>query len=845
MSSLNPPIAPADGAGPLSASAGRHVECPRDRQALPVLDDPAEWQVFSSPAQGEPGSWESKVVIEGMHCAACAFNVEQALLATPGVRAVEVDAIRARARVRWSADATRPSAWMGRLLDAGYHAVPAHDAGDAEHKRREQRQVLWRWLVAGLCMMQIMMYATPVYLAPAGDIGPEMERLLRWASWVLVLPVVLFSCRPFWAQAWRDLRHRRLGMDVPVTLGIAVTFVVSTAGTFEPDGPFGTEVYFDSLSMFVFILLSARWMEARLRERTAATLDAALHAVPEWAERVTASGAIERVSVRRLLVGDVVHIAAGDVIVADGTVLSGHTHVDQAMLNGEAQALARGPGDAVLAGSHNLNGSITLRVTALGADTRHAQIVALMEQAAVERPHVVHLADRVAPWFLWGVLVLAVLAAVLSWSRGAGHALMVAAAVLVVTCPCALSIATPASLLNAAGRLARSGIWVRRLAALETLARVRVLVFDKTGTLTEGTARVGVEAVRAGLHPAQALAWAASLAAGSHHPVAQSLVFEVNRSLASARSGESDIKNVASALSWRDVNEKTGQGIEAQATDGTGGCWRLGSAAFCGVTPQAEAALVAGAADVPGGQPGLDETAERRGLAPALASARSRVYLRDGSGLVAVFSLDEQIRADAALTVRRLLARGLQVQILSGDQPLPVARVAQALGIDRYRAGQSPDDKLRAIRDMRAGTGALAMVGDGLNDGPVLGGADVGLAMGHGVALARSRADVVLVGTGLAGVVDAIDMARRTVRIVRQNIAWAVAYNTACVPLAVLGYLPAWAAGLGMTASSLLVMGNALRLASPAAVQTDSTDEASSGPSLAASACAAPWPKAA
>lgn len=844
MSSLNPPIASADAAGPLSASAGRHVESPRDRQALPVLDDPAEWQVFSSPAAGEPDSWESKVVIEGMHCAACAFNVEQALLATPGVRAVEVDAIRARARVRWSADATCPSAWMGRLLDAGYRAVPAHDAGDAEHKRREQRQVLWRWLVAGLCMMQIMMYATPVYLAPAGDIGPEMERLLRWASWVLVLPVVLFSCRPFWAQAWRDLRHRRLGMDVPVTLGIAVTFVVSTAGTFEPDGPFGTEVYFDSLSMFVFILLSARWMEARLRERTAATLDAALHAVPEWAERVTPSGAIERVSVRRLLVGDVVRVAAGDVIVADGTVLSGHTHVDQAMLNGEAQALARGPGDAVLAGSHNLNGSITLRVTALGADTRHAQIVALMEQAAVERPHVVHLADRVAPWFLWGVLILAVLAAVLSWSQGAGHALMVAAAVLVVTCPCALSIATPASLLNAAGRLARSGIWVRRLAALETLARVRVLVFDKTGTLTEGTARVGVERVRAGLHPTQALAWAASLAAGSHHPVAQSLVFEANRSLASAGSDESGIKKVATALSWRDVNEKPGQGIEAQATDGTGGCWRLGSAAFCGATPQALAALAAGSADVPVSQPGLDETSGRPEQTPALVSARSRVYLRDASGLVAVFSLDEQIRADAALTVRRLLARGLQVQILSGDQPLPVARVAQALGIDRFRAAQSPDDKLRAIRDMRGDAGALAMVGDGLNDGPVLGGADVGLAMGHGVALARSRADVVLVGTGLAGVVDAIDMARRTVRIVRQNIAWAVAYNAACVPLAVLGYLPAWAAGLGMAASSLLVMGNALRLASPAAVQADSTDEALPSLSPAASACAAPWPEA-
>lgn len=779
------------------ARAGAYRATARDEQALDILDDPGEWQAFSS-AVGPEGVWESRIALEGMHCTACTFHVEQALLAQPGVEAVEVDPVRARARVRWNVAATRPSEWMGRLLAQGYRALPAHDAAVADHNRWAGRQMLWRWLVAGLCMMQIMMYATPVYLADPGEISGEVERLLRWACWVLSLPVMAFACQPFFRQAWQDLRARRLGMDVPVALGIVVTFVVSSAGTFEPAGPFGAEVYFDSLSMFVFILLSARWMEARLRERVSRSLDAALNRLPERAMRVRDDGQAEAVSVQRLRVGDCVQVAPGDVVVADGVVCEGHTHVDQAMLSGEAEAVARGPGDAVLAGSQNLSAAFTLRVTAIGPDTRHARIVALMEQAQADRPHAVQLVDRIAPWFLRGVLALALLAAIFWWPRGPGPALMIAAAVLVVTCPCALSIATPASLLSAAGRLVRHGIWVRRLGVLETLARTDLVVFDKTGTLTEGTAAVHVERWRPGVAPAQVLAWAAQIAAVSHHPVARSLVQEQQAGAAPDDAGERALKSgaidgqpdLAVAGTWQARVEHAGQGIEAVPT--TGSAWRLGSRSFCGVDAAAEHAL-------------------EHAQLPAPAEV-TRVYLRDTQGLLAVFALQERVRSDAHETVAALRALGVQVRMLSGDQGGPVAHVAAQLGVLDFAAAQSPADKLQALRAAQALGHTVTMVGDGLNDGPVLGGADAAIAMGQGVPMARSRADVVLLGEGLRGVAEAIVTGRRAMQVVRQNIAWAMAYNLVCVPLAMLGWLPAWAAGLGMGASSLLVLANALRL---------------------------------
>ncbi len=738
---------------------------------LGLLDDPQEWSAFSRPLESQAGCWESHLVIEGMHCAACALTIEDALRGVPGVASASVSAGSHRARVVWQADTVQPSGWMRAVQKAGYRAVPANDAFANQRRRRETRKALWRWSVAGLCMMQVMMYAWPAYVAEPGDLTAEMEQLLRWASWVLSLPVMLFSCGPFFSAAWRDVLQRRVSMDLPVALGMGITFVVSTAGTFDPQGVFGREVYFDSLTMFVFFLLTGRWLELRLRDRTAGALDALMNRLPDSVARQRADGELERVAVRRLQPGDVVRILPGEAFPADGTVLEGQTLADEALLTGESRPLSRGVGAQVIAGSHNLAAAVLVRVDRIGADTRFAQIVALMEQAASSKPHLAQLVDRIAKPFLIGVLLAAAGAAAFWWSHDPGHALMVAVAVLVVTCPCALSLATPAAMLAAAGALARQGVLVRRLGGLEALAEVDLVVFDKTGTLTRDALVLQAVRTRSGVSEAQALAMAMALAQQSLHPVSRALV--------AAAQGRAVTAGRAQA-----VQELAGQGLSGQVASAGPGemqVLRLGSAAFCGVSD----AMPAG----------------------------PHACLSDAQGWLATFELGEDIRADARTTVQALQAAGIEVHILSGDSATAVARVATALGIAQARGGCTPQDKLAFLQQAQQQGKKVAVVGDGLNDGPVLAGAHVSFAVGQAVPLARAQADFVVLSDRLASVGQAIQLAHRTLRIVRQNLWWAVGYNAVCVPLAVVGWLPAWLAGLGMAASSLLVVLNALRLA--------------------------------
>jgi len=739
---------------------------------LGLLDDPQEWSAFSRPVQGQADCWESHLVIEGMHCAACALTVEDALRGVPGVASASVSAGSHRARVVWQADAVQPSGWMQAVLKAGYRAVPANDAFANQRRRQETRKALWRWSVAGLCMMQVMMYAWPAYVALPGDLSAEMEQLLRWASWVLTLPVMLFSCGPFFSAALRDVAQRRISMDLPVALGMGITFVVSTAGTFDPQGIFGKEVYFDSLTMFVFFLLTGRWLELRLRDRTAGALDALMNRLPDSVERQRADGMFERVAVRRLKAGDVVRILPGEAFPADGTVLQGQTLADEALLTGESRPIPRGAGEAVIAGSHNLAASVLVRVDRTGADTRFAQIVALMEQAASSKPQLAQRVDRLAKPFLVGVLLAAAGAAAYWWAHDPGHALMVAVAVLVVTCPCALSLATPAAMLAAAGRLARHGVLVRRLGGLEALAEVDMVVFDKTGTLTRDAMVLQAIRTRAGVSDELALAMAMALAQQSLHPV--------SRALAAAGQGRG-------LVAWRssDVRELAGQGLVGQLVppEVTGPAQEvhLGSSRFCGVHEA-----------VPQGP---------------------HACLSDAQGWLATFELGEDIRPDALSTVAAMQASGIEVQILSGDGAQAVARVASQLGIQKARGGCTPQDKLAFLRSAQQNGKHVAVVGDGLNDGPVLAGAHVSFAVGHAVPLARAQADFVVLGEQLASVGQSLQLARRTMGVVNQNLWWAVAYNAVCVPLAVVGWLPAWLAGLGMASSSLLVVLNALRLA--------------------------------
>ena len=752
-----------------------------------LLDDPQEWSAFGRPvgptgqAAEDPAScaWDSQVVLDGMHCAACALTIEDALRSVPGVLQADVSAATRRARVVWQPSQVQPSQWMDAVHKAGYRAMPAMDAFAREQRQRENRRALWRWLVAGFCMMQVMMYAWPAYVAQPGDLTGEMEQLLRWASWVITLPMVVFSCGPFFSSALRDIRLRRVSMDLPVALGMAITFVVSTAGTFDPAGIFGKEVYYDSLTMFVFFLLTGRWLELRLRDRTAGALEAVMNRLPDSVERRTADGSFVRVATRRVVAGDTIRVLPGEAFPADGRITLGSTHADESLLTGESTPVARPVGSTVTAGSYNLQAPVEVHVEGTGGQTRFAQIVALMESASLQKPRLAQLADRIARPFLVAVLVAAGLAAVYWWPSDPGHALMVAVAVLIVTCPCALSLATPVAMLTAAGTLARHGVLVRNLQGLEALAHVDTVVFDKTGTLTrDGMALQAVHTAH-GWSTEEVLALAASLARHSMHPASRAVVA------------------AAAALDdgrWAvtDLQEEAGQGLVARVHDRLGAGQparqvRLGSAHHAGVAPEEAGS--------------------------ALQVVLSEQHVSGARSELARFDLVEDLRAEAPAVVAALERGGVAVQLLSGDRVGAVQRVAAQAGIAQAAGECTPQGKLAALQSLQAGGHQVAMVGDGLNDGPVLAGAHVSFAFGRAVPLAQSQADFVVLGDSLALVPQTVLLARRTLRVVRQNLWWAAGYNALCVPLAVVGWMPAWLAGLGMALSSLLVVLNAARLA--------------------------------
>lgn len=773
--------------------------------AYALLDDPQSWAAFSQPETQRhddgtaSATWASQVVVQGMHCAACALNVEAALCSVPGVKQATVNGATHRAQITWSAHEVRPSQWLDALSRAGYQAVPANDFVSRQAGQAQVRQQLWRWLVAGLCMMQVMMYAWPVYVAEPGDIAPNMLSLLKWASWVLTLPVMFFATDVFSKAAWRDLKHGRISMDLPVALGIWVTFIVSSAAVFDPDGLLGGEVYFDSLTMFVFFLLTGRWLETRLRERTAGSLEALINRLPQSVQRQTKQGGLETVALHQLRVGDVLQVHPGEVFAADGELLQGHTWVEEALLTGESAPLERHAGDTLMAGSHNLRETIQMKVLRLGEHTRYADIVRLMQSASLHKPRLAALADSVAKPFLAAVLLAAGLSAALAWSTSPGHALMVAVSVLIVTCPCALSLATPAAMLAAAGQLARQGVLLRDVQSLESLAQVDAVVFDKTGTLTEDRMVLQTLITPQGVWhlndaasplPSAVLKLAASLARHSVHPF--------SRAVAQLWPQTED------CLPMQAVQEEVGQGVSGRVVNDQGQAvreLRLGALAFC-----------------------------QSGQAPCLVPLKAltaQVHLCDDNGWLASFEFLERLRDDAVQSLQALQDQGLKLFLLSGDTAAAVDRIANRLQWPQaqVQARCSPEGKLQFVKKLQAQGLHVAMVGDGFNDMPVLAGAHVSFAFGEAVPLAQARSDVVVQGHHLMAVADTLALAQRTQTVVRHNLIWAATYNAVCVPLAFMGYLPPWLAGLGMALSSLVVVLYSLQLARPPRTNTLATQK--------------------
>jgi Cu2+-exporting ATPase len=726
---------------------------------------------FVRRADGPAGEHEQEaaLILEGITCAACVWLNEAHVRRQPGVTRVDINYATRRARVRWDERVTRLSAILEAIAAIGYRAHPYDIARSEALAQKERKKALWRLFVAGFGMMQVMMYAVPVYLAD-GDMTPDIEQLMRWSSLLLTLPVILYAAAPFFVSAWRDLKLQRVGMDVPVALGVGAAFAASLWATVSGSG----EVYFDSVTMFVFFLLSGRYLELMARQKAARSVETLARALPAFTTRLDAwpGHAGQRVAVAELQVGDAVQIKPGEIVPADGVVLDGESSIDESLLTGESRPVSKVMGAALVGGSVNVGSPLVMRVERIGESTRLAAIQRLMERAAAEKPRLVEMADRSAGRFIVALLLLAAATALLWWWLEPARALWIFVAVLVVSCPCALSLATPAALTVATGALAAHGVLVTRGHAIETLARADHFVFDKTGTLTQGRLTLA-EVIPAGSDREHALAVATALERGSEHPIARALSMHAG--------ADADIAVTV-------LRAKTGAGVEA---DIDGQRWRLGRPEFVGE---------------------LHGSALSAAVISIVDAGDTVVALGNAEGWQAFFRLTEEIRPEAAAMVAQLKAVGVKLSIFSGDDPAAARRVGAALGIDDARGGMTPEDKHAMVRSLQASGAVVAMTGDGVNDAPVLAQAQVSIAMGGGADLARGNADIVLLGNNLQSLPTGLMLARRCVRIVRQNLAWSFAYNFLAIPMAMTGWVTPWMAGIGMSASSLLVVLNALRL---------------------------------
>jgi P-type Cu2+ transporter len=687
---------------------------------------------YDESAQGH----DAALILEGVRCAACLWLIEQVLRKLPGVTHADVNYATQRAHVAWDPAQVRLSRIIEAVRGVGYDASPYDPRQQQDVERRERRAALWRLFVAGFGAMQVMMYAFPAYIG-GGELAPDDAALMRWASLLLTLPVIFFSCAPFFSGAMRELRRRRLGLDTPIALGLGTGFLGSAWATLSGGGA----VYFDSISMLAFLLLGARYLEGAARRRAARSLDPLL--------RLSSS--------RKISVGEAISIAPGERVPADGVVVSGRSSADESLLTGESRAVGKGEGDELIAGSVNLEQPLLMRATRVGQDTRAAAIARLAERGAASKPALVDAAERVARHLIWIVLLTA------SLSGWYFEDPWIAVAVLVVACPCALALAAPVVLTRASGALLGRGVLLARGRALDALRRATDVVLDKTGTLTSGRLAVCCRAALGGLDEQTCLRIAGALEAGSRHPIARAFP-------------PHDLRAEA-------VRHVPGMGIEGRVE---GRLARIGNARFCSELC-------------------------RRPVPMAGSRSRTQVYLADERGWLALYDLHDELRPDAQDLVWELKRRRIRVHLASGDSPDVVLPLARRLGIGLARGAMTPPDKFDYVERLQREGSVVVMIGDGLNDAPVLARADASFAMGCGADAAQLRADVVLLGNALAEIPLMFNLAQRAMQLVRQNLGWALAYNAVALPLAATGWIGPWEAALAMGASSLTVLLNALR----------------------------------
>ena len=708
--------------------------------------------------QGDLAS--TSLMIEGISCAACGWLIERHLRNVRGVAEASLNLSNHRLNVRWSDSELPLSELLAELRRIGYAAHPYRADEAAERLANENRRSLRQLGVAGLLWMQVMMATMATWPEFNLDLSESFFVTLRWTALLLTTPIVFYCCTDFFKGALRDIRTRHLTMDVSVSLAIGGAYVAGIWSTITGQG----ELYFDAVGMFALFLLAGRYLERRARERTAAATAQLVNLLPASCLRLDAQGHSSRILLSELQLADQVLVQPGGLIPGDGTIVSGQSSVDESLLTGEYMPLPRGAGDAVTAGTLNVEGPLTIEVQALGDDTRLSAIVRLLERAQADKPKLAELADRVAQWFLLVVLVVATVVGLVWWQIDPQRAFWIVLALLVATCPCALSLATPTALTTATGTLHKLGLLLTRGHVLEGLNQIDTVVFDKTGTLTEGRLTLSAIHPLGALDADACLALAAALENRSEHPIARAFG--------------------RAPLPAESVETVPGLGLVGSVD---GRVLRIGQPSF----------VAEGYGNPPPSIPG---------------DMGQWLLLGDDHGPLAWLVLDDRLRDDAPALLDACRGRGWKTLLLSGDSSPMVGQIAAELGIDQAEGGMTPAAKLARLQALQAQGHRVLMLGDGVNDVPVLAAADISVAMGSATDLAKTSADAVLLSNRLGSLAQSFEVARRSRRIIIENLVWASLYNGLILPFAAIGWVtPLWAA-LGMSASSLLVVLNALRL---------------------------------
>lgn len=741
------------------------------REAVPeflrqtaIYDNPSLQRSFVR--QESENIREAALILEGIVCAACVWLNEQHLAKLPGVQSVSVNYSTHRARVRWDNSQIHLSRILQAVSEIGYLAHPYHPSHAQEILAQERRQQLRRIAVAGAFGMQVMILAVALYAGAFSGIEAEFKNLFHWLSLVLTLPILFYSAQPFFKSAWRDLSRRRAGMDVPVSLGLSIAFAGSLWATVSGQG----EVYFDSVAMFVFFLLTGRHFELAGRKRAAEVSESLVHRLPVTATRLIGDKS-EVIAASELETGDLVLIRPGETVPADGSVQAGRSSVDESLLTGESLPLTKEVGSPLIGGSINIESALQMRVEKTGEHTVLSAILRLLDRAQTEKPAIAAAADRAAAWFVARVLLLAAGVALFWYFYDAARWLPITIAVLVVTCPCALSLATPTAITAATGRLMRRGLVTTRGHALETLARANTFVFDKTGTLTYGRLQLLHVQTFVTLNADECLSIAAGLEQHSEHPIARVL-----RAASETPRTATQIINTPGAGLRGDIEGRR---------------YFLGNALFVHESTGIQ----------------LNATAEK-----IHNNDNTLVFLSDEQNLLAAFTIGDELRVGAVELIAELKTQGKRVLLLTGDHAGAAQRIARAAGITEVEADLKPQDKLARVQALAQQGAIIAMLGDGVNDAAALTAAHVSIAMGGGAQIAASSADMILLSEQLPYLTEAVAVARKTLGVIRQNMTWAVGYNLIALPFAAAGWVAPWMAALGMSASSLLVVANALRL---------------------------------